>query len=65
MFSLRKQAPVFFLVAVVLTAPLTSAQDSSRFGDSDKWSRVFDSPGRDEWQKPGEVIAALGLTPEI
>lgn len=32
-----------------------------RFEDAEKWSKVFDDPARDEWQKPAQVIAALKL----
>jgi len=32
-----------------------------RFDDAEKWSKVFDDPARDEWQKPAQVIAALKL----
>jgi cyclopropane fatty-acyl-phospholipid synthase-like methyltransferase len=35
-----------------------------RFEDAAKWSRVFDDPGRDAWQKPAEVIRALRLAPD-
>jgi SAM-dependent methyltransferase len=31
------------------------------FGDAEKWSHVFDDSERDAWQKPHEVIHALGL----
>ncbi|MCW5605193.1 MAG: class I SAM-dependent methyltransferase [Burkholderiales bacterium] len=31
------------------------------FGEAQKWSKVFDDPGRDAWQKPHEVIRALKL----
>ena len=34
------------------------------FGDAARWSHVFDDPGRDEWQKPHEVIQALALAPD-
>ncbi|MGZ5121778.1 MAG: class I SAM-dependent methyltransferase [Burkholderiales bacterium] len=34
------------------------------FGDAQKWSKVFDDPKRDAWQKPHEVIQALGLKPD-
>ena len=34
------------------------------FGDADKWSKVFDDPERDAWQKPHEVIQALALKPD-
>jgi cyclopropane fatty-acyl-phospholipid synthase-like methyltransferase len=35
-----------------------------RFDEAEKWARVFDDPARDAWQKPAEVIRALGLAPE-
>ena len=31
------------------------------FDDAAKWSKIFDDPGRDAWQKPAEVIRALKL----
>jgi predicted methyltransferase len=31
------------------------------FHDAEKWSHYFDDPERDAWQKPHEVIQALGL----
>ena len=34
------------------------------FDNAEKWAHVFDDPRRDEWQKPHEVIQALGLAPE-
>ena len=33
------------------------------FTGVEKWTRIFDDPKRDEWQKPQEVVAALGLKP--
>ena len=33
------------------------------FTDAERWAAVFDSPDRDEWQKPAEVTRALGLRP--
>jgi ubiquinone/menaquinone biosynthesis C-methylase UbiE len=33
------------------------------FDDVAHWSRVFDDPERDAWQKPAELVAALGLAP--
>jgi cyclopropane fatty-acyl-phospholipid synthase-like methyltransferase len=35
-----------------------------RFKDAERWSRVFDDPKRDAWQKPDEVIRALALAPD-
>jgi len=34
------------------------------FEDAEKWSKVFDDPERDAWQKPEEVIRALKLAPD-
>lgn len=34
-----------------------------RFDDAERWSKVFDDPERDAWQKPAEVVAHLELTP--
>lgn len=39
------------------------ANDAQRFSDVDRWSRVFEDPKRDAWQKPTEVISALKLRP--
>lgn len=33
------------------------------FEDAEKWVREFEDPQRDEWQKPVEVVRALGLKP--
>lgn len=37
------------------------AQTTGRFQDAKEWARRFDDPARDAWQKPEEVIRALGL----
>lgn len=34
-----------------------------RFVDAKRWSKRFDAPTRDAWQKPEAVIATLGLAP--
>jgi SAM-dependent methyltransferase len=34
------------------------------FGNAEQWSKVFDDPERDAWQKPHEVIQALALKPD-
>lgn len=39
------------------------ATSSHSFADAVRWSQVFDDPGRDEWQKPEEIIAALAIQP--
>ncbi len=36
-----------------------------RFGEADRWVKVFDDPARDAWQKPDAVVAALELRPGL
>ena len=59
---------VLALAALVALASLSAAQaphtHQHGFGDAEKWAHVFDDPGRDAWQKPHQVIQALGLKPD-
>lgn len=60
-------ATVLGNACILLPLPASAQAPAShqhRFGDADKWSRVFDDPKRDAWQKPHEVITALKLTPD-
>jgi SAM-dependent methyltransferase len=41
-----------------------AAHGHERFDDAEKWAKKFEDPGRDAWQKPNEVLAALQLWPE-
>jgi SAM-dependent methyltransferase len=54
--------------ALVLCGSLAAQQGEQHmhgsFDDAEKWSKVFDDPARDAWQKPAEVIAALKLAPD-
>jgi len=34
-----------------------------RFDDAEKWSKVFDDPARDEWQKPTRVVEVMAIAP--
>jgi predicted methyltransferase len=36
-----------------------------RFERADEWAKVFDDPARDAWQKPAEVVAAMGVGPDM
>ena len=36
-----------------------------RFDDAEAWAKVFDDPARDAWQHPDDVVAALGLSPNM
>jgi SAM-dependent methyltransferase len=35
-----------------------------RFEDAEHWARVFESPERDEWQRPDAVLALMRLRPD-
>jgi predicted methyltransferase len=39
------------------------ATSDRRFDDTAYWSKVFDDPKRDEWQRPEELVSALALEP--
>ena len=56
------------VLALALSAPLAAQHGEQhmhrRFDDAGKWSKIFDDPARDAWQKPAEVIAALKLAPD-
>jgi predicted methyltransferase len=61
-------AALSLLVLTMLLAAPVAAQTphthQHRFGDAEKWAKVFDDPERDAWQKPHEVIQALALKPD-
>lgn len=68
--SLTTRCVAAFLLASVVAAAPSQAADAPagdgatshrRFDDVEHWSRVFDDPARDAWQKPDEVVAALEL----
>src|SRR4051812_28363072 len=42
---------------------LFEATSHRRFDDVRQWKPIFEDPKRDEWQKPAEVVRALGLEP--
>lgn len=55
----------FGWTTVLTTASAQSVHSHQHtFRDADKWSKVFDDPKRDSWQKPHEVIQALRLRPD-
>lgn len=50
------------LVSLTLPAAAQSpASHQHHFGGAEQWAKSFDDPKRDAWQKPHEVITALGL----
>jgi len=68
---MKRSGPVAALFAAFLWIAssglaLAQAPHTHRhsFGDAQKWSKIFDDPKRDAWQKPHEVIEALNLKPD-
>ena len=58
--------------AVTLGAPEPASAESPkpdaatshrRFDDAAHWSKIFDDPERDQWQRPDDIVAALSLAP--
>lgn len=55
--------------AVAVLSPSTALAQTVHshehsFQGAETWSKIFDDPRRDAWQKPHEVIQALGLKPD-
>jgi cyclopropane fatty-acyl-phospholipid synthase-like methyltransferase len=65
MRMIRDVGPVLAM-ALALAAAAHAAEGGHphRFQDAERWSKVFDDPSRDEWQKPDEVVRALKLAPD-
>jgi predicted methyltransferase len=70
--TLRRTCLLVRLAAasMVLVAPSPTAWGAAddatakhSFGDVEHWEKVFDDPGRDAWQQPAAVVAALTLAP--
>lgn len=60
-----RSAGSFALLVLLLVAPSRADDDRAtathRFDDVAYWTKVFDDPKRDAWQKPAELIAALHI----
>jgi predicted methyltransferase len=56
--------PALLLLAAITAAAQAPHTHRHSFGDAEKWAHVFDDPERDAWQKPHQVIQALGLRPD-
>ena len=64
----RTSVAALAIVAASITCGLADeggdrATSHRRFDDVAHWSRVFDDPKRDEWQRPDEIIRVLELEP--
>jgi len=63
-----RPGPLICGISAALFAVFSAAQapqtHQHSFGDAEKWAHVFDDSARDAWQKPHQVIQALGLKPD-
>lgn len=63
----RRLAALLIALAVIAGALAACADEDDRatathrFDDVAYWSKIFDDPKRDAWQKPAELVAALQL----
>ncbi|OGA28172.1 MAG: hypothetical protein A3F77_03805 [Betaproteobacteria bacterium RIFCSPLOWO2_12_FULL_67_28] len=60
---------ILLLALGLLLAPALPAQHAEQpmhrgFGGAERWSKIFDDPARDAWQKPEDVVRALALAPD-
>jgi predicted methyltransferase len=55
--------PLVCLTMCLVVAPAVAEEPGVRhdWSDVERWSRVFDDPARDEWQKPLELLTYFGL----
>jgi SAM-dependent methyltransferase len=62
-FMPRARGALAAILATLVAAIAWAQHDAHqhRFKDAERWARVFDDPARAAWQKPDEVIEALGL----
>ena len=59
----RLVAALLLLLPLGVRAADDDATSHRSFEDVEQWRRVFDDPARDAWQKPRELVAALGIRP--
>jgi ubiquinone/menaquinone biosynthesis C-methylase UbiE len=55
---------LFLLVLALTASAQTPHAHHHDFSGAEQWSKYFDDPERERWQKPHEVIRALGLPPD-
>jgi predicted methyltransferase len=62
---MRSTLAIFgLLVAAAVASNAFPQAGKGGFKDTQEWARRLDDPARDAWQKPEEVIRALGLPAE-
>jgi ubiquinone/menaquinone biosynthesis C-methylase UbiE len=52
------------LLALPVAAQTHHDTHQHSFQGAEQWTKEFDDPKRDEWQKPHEVVQALALKPD-
>lgn len=63
----RSMLPVALCCALLPALPAIAQSPHTHdhsFSGAEQWSKVFDDPKRDTWQKPHEVIQSLKLKPD-
>ncbi len=55
---------LLILASAALLLPAQRVGDHTKHHTADEFARVLDDPQRDSWQKPHDVIMALGLKPD-
>ena len=61
------RSAILVVAAALLALPAAAQTPHTHrhsFSGAEQWAHVFDDPERDAWQKPHEVIQALGLAPD-
>jgi ubiquinone/menaquinone biosynthesis C-methylase UbiE len=53
----------FVLAACASAPPAEVPAYHHRFANASEWSKTFDDPSRDAWQKPQAVVEAMGIAP--
>jgi predicted methyltransferase len=66
--QLKRMSIITATATAILISGAATAQSphthEHSFQGAGEWAKVFDDPKRDAWQKPHEVIQALGLKPD-
>ena len=60
---LRTAVAILWACCATAMAQTSHTREHS-FSEAERWAKIFDDPARDAWQKPKEVIAALGVLPD-
>lgn len=56
-----KYVILFFSLLISFSCANKHHHEKHRFSDVKKWAKAFEDPKRDAWQKPNEIIKAVGV----